>query len=171
MNADARVMAFFPALLSRAESDAIVARIRQHFASHRFGIWAVESLKEGTLIGSTGLQHPRFEAHFTPCVEVGWKFAAPYWGRGYATEAARAGLQFGFEQLRLNEIVAFATRANHRSLRVMEKLGMQRDPSDDFDHPSLPEGHPLRRHALYRIDRTAFERRRDNLLFSTPIEK
>ena len=98
-----------------------------------------------------GLSVPRFESHFTPCVEIGWRLAAPYWGRGYATEGARAALAVGFETLGLGEIVSVTVPANLRSRRVMEKIGMTRDPADDFDHPALSEGHPLRRHVLYRI--------------------
>jgi ribosomal-protein-alanine N-acetyltransferase len=156
MNADPRVMQYFPAPLTRAESDAFVARIRQHFASHGFGTWAVEAVNEGALIGFTGLSHPRFQAHFTPCVETGWRLAADYWGKGYATEAADAALRFGFEQLSLSQIVSFASSANRRSLRVMEKLGLRHNPADDFDHPNLPQGHPLQRQLLYRIDRTDY---------------
>ena len=98
-----------------------------------------------------GLSVPRFESHFTPCVEIGWRLAAPYWGRGYATEGARAALAVGFETLGLGEIVSSTVPGNLRSRRVMEKIGMARDPADDFDHPALPEGHRLRRHVLYRI--------------------
>src|SRR5438552_3901183 len=101
--------------------------------------------------GFVGLSVPRFESHFTPCVEIGWRLAAPYWGRGYATEGARAALAVGFETLGLGEIVSSTVPANLRSRRVMEKIGMARDPDDDFDHPALPEGHRLRRHVLYRI--------------------
>jgi RimJ/RimL family protein N-acetyltransferase len=104
-------------------------------------------------IGFVGLSVPRFEAPFTPCVEVGWRIAAEYWGRGYAPEAARGALAFGFDTLGLREILSFTTVVNQPSRRVMEKLGMVHDPSNDFDHPALPEGHALRRHVLYRIAR------------------
>jgi len=102
-------------------------------------------------LGVTGLSHPRFEAHFTPCVEVGWRLAAPYWGKGYATEAAKAAVGLGFERLGLDQIVSFTAPQNRRSRRVMEKLGMSHSQADDFDHPNMPERHPLRRHVLYRI--------------------
>jgi RimJ/RimL family protein N-acetyltransferase len=101
-------------------------------------------------IGFTGLAAPSFNAHFTPCVEIGWRLASNHWGLGLATEAARAVLNHGFETLRIREIVSFTVPGNVRSRRVMEKLGMTHDPGDDFDHPRLPEGHPLRRHVLYR---------------------
>jgi RimJ/RimL family protein N-acetyltransferase len=101
-------------------------------------------------IGFVGLSVPRFEAHFTPCVEIGWRLAYEYWGRGYATEAARAVLDFGFQQLALREIVSFTTTANLRSRAVMERIGMTRTPADDFDNPGVPAGHALRRHVLYR---------------------
>jgi ribosomal-protein-alanine N-acetyltransferase len=162
LNADPRVMEHFPAPLSRAESDATVARIEAHFDEHGFGLWAVEILgvdgagaPATTMIGFTGLSHPRFEPPRTtaPCVEVGYRLAAQHWGHGYATEAARASLRFGFDELRLPEIVAFTVPANLRSRRVMERLGMHRDPADDFEHPLLPPGHPLRRHVLYRLSR------------------
>jgi ribosomal-protein-alanine N-acetyltransferase len=110
-------------------------------------------------IGFTGLSRPGFEAHFTPCVEVGWRLDAAHWGRGYATEAAEAAVSFGFERLGLEEIVSFTARANRRSIRVMEKLGMGCDPNDDFDHPRIPEGHALRGHVLYRLARAAWQER------------
>lgn len=153
MNADPRVMEHFPALLSRQESDAVVARIEAHFAEHGFGLWAVEIGDVVPFAGFIGLCYPRFEAHFTPCVEVGWRLAADYWGQGYATEGGRAALAFGFQTLRLAEIVSFTVPANMRSRRVMEKLGMRHNPSDDFDHPLLSPGHPLCRHVLYRAAR------------------
>jgi RimJ/RimL family protein N-acetyltransferase len=155
MNADPRVMEFFPRPLERAESDAAVGRTREHFARHGFGLWAVEVPGVADFIGFVGLAIPRFEAHFTPCVEIGWRLAVEHWGRGYATEAARAVLAFGFEDLALEEIVSFTTTANRRSRAVMERIGMSRSPEDDFDHPALPEGHPLRRHVLYRVKRPA----------------
>ena len=104
-------------------------------------------------IGFVGLSVPRFEAAFTPCVEIGWRLAREHWGRGLATEGARAVVRHGFEVQRLPELVSFTVPANRRSLRVMGKLGMTRDPKDDFDHPSIPAGHPLRSHVLYRLKR------------------
>ncbi len=151
LNADPRVMEFMPKRLARAESDAFVGRIRTHFAEHGFGLWAVEVPGVAPFVGFTGLQVARFEAHFTPCVEVGWRLAYEHWGRGYAPEAAREALRHGFEVAGLDEIVSFTSVGNERSRRVMEKIGMARDLADDFDHPRLPEGHPLRRHVLYRI--------------------
>lgn len=151
LNADPQVMAFMPRCLSREESDATVGRIREHFDRHGFGLWAIEVIGGAEFIGFTGLSIPRFSAAFTPCVEVGWRLAAEHWGRGYATEAALACLGFGFGQLKLPEIVSFTTAANLRSRRVMARIGMTRDPADDFEHPSLPVGHPLRPHVLYRV--------------------
>jgi len=158
INADPRVMEHFPSTLTRAESDASVLRIRQHAEARGFGLFAVELTSSQELIGFTGLTTVGFEAHFTPAIEIGWRLAAEHWGHGYATEAARAVLQFGFEQLKLPELVSFTVPQNQRSRRVMEKIGMRHDPKDDFDHPRLPEGHPLRRHVLYRIDRVDFMR-------------
>ena len=146
-------MEYFPATLSRAESDAFAARIRADLVEQGFGLWAVEAPGVAPFVGFTGLAVPRFEAHFTPCVEIGWRLAREHWGRGYAPEAARAALAHGLEPLRLDEIVSFTAAGNVRSRRVMEKLGMTHDPADDFDHPSLAPGHRLRRHVLYRIRR------------------
>ncbi|WP_148599006.1 GNAT family N-acetyltransferase [Aquisphaera giovannonii] len=153
MNADPAVMEYFARPLERAESEAFIARIRVHFAQNGFGFWAVEAPGVAPLVGLVGLARPAFLAHFTPCVEIGWRLARAYWGRGYATEAADAALGHGFDVLGLDEIVAFTTAANARSRAVMERLGMSRDPADDFDHPGLPQGHPLSRHVLYRIRR------------------
>lgn len=153
MNADPRVMEHFPAMLSREESDALIDRIEAHFAERGFGLWAVEVAGGAPFIGFVGLQAPRFTAHFTPCVEIGWRLAAEHWGRGYATEAARAALAFGFNEAGLDEIVSFTAIPNLSSQRVMQKIGMTHDPAGDFDHPVLPEGHSLRRHVLYRIAR------------------
>jgi RimJ/RimL family protein N-acetyltransferase len=151
LNADPRVMEHFPATQSREESDAAVARIQAHFDEHGFGLWAVEIPGVTPFAGFIGLSHPRFEANFTPCVEVGWRLAAEHWGQGYATEGARAVVTFGFSTLDLSEIVSFTATANVRSRRVMEKLGMTHNPADDFDHPLLAPGHPLQRHVLYRL--------------------
>lgn len=152
MFADPAVMEFLPAA-GRAEIDAFIQRIKTHFAAHGFGWWAVEVPGVAPFIGYVGLTVPRFDAHFMPAVEIGWRLASAHWGKGYATEGARAALEFGFTQLGLDEIVSFTVPANARSLRVMERLGMTHDPADDFDHPRLPEGHALRRHVLYRLCR------------------
>lgn len=138
-------------VLSRAESDEFVSRIETHFERHGFGLWAVEIPGVADLAGYIGLLIPAFAAHFTPCVEVGWQLAAEYWNRGYATEGARAAVAFAFEELKFGEIVAYTVPGNIPSRRVMEKIGMTYNPVDDFDHPTLPPGHPLRRHVLYRI--------------------
>ncbi len=150
LNADPRVMAHFPSVLSRQESDAQAARIRKHWDDHGFGLWAVEVAGGAPFIGFIGIQHVPFEAAFTPAVEVGWRLAFDSWGRGYATEGARAALAHGFGTLGLREIVAMTVPSNERSWRVMERLGMRRAQGEDFDHPRLPDGHPLRRHILYR---------------------
>ncbi|WP_310738109.1 GNAT family N-acetyltransferase [Microbispora sp. H10949] len=153
LNADPVVMEHFPATLTREESDTFVERIEAAFDERGFGLWAVEA--DGVFIGFTGLQVPRFAAHFTPCVEIGWRLARSAWGHGYATEAARASLEHGFGTLGLTEVVSFTAVPNLRSQAVMRRLGMTRDPGEDFDHPVLPEGHPLRRHVLYRARRPA----------------
>jgi len=151
MNSNARVMEFFRGRLSRVESDAMVDRIREHFSDHGFGFWAIEVPDVAPFMGFAGLAVARFSAHFTPCVEIGWRLAFEHWGRGYATEAGRLALSYGFGSLALSEVVSFTSATNHRSRAVMERLGMHRDPAEDFDHPALPEGHPLRRHVLYRL--------------------
>ena len=153
LNADPRVMEFFPSTLTREECDAMIDRIERHFEERGFGLWAVEVQGGPSCIGFVGLWTPSFEAHFTPCVEVGWRLAYEAWGKGYATEAARAALRFGFEKLGLDEIVAMAVEGNRRSRRVMDKLGMTHDPADDFDHPRYEDGHPCRQHVLYRLKR------------------
>ena len=151
LNADPDVMEFMPRLLSRSECETILGRMRDHFDRHGFGWWAVEVPGTAPLIGFVGISVPRFEAHFMPCVEVGWRLARAHWGLGYATEAARAAIAFGFEQAGLDEIVSFTAIINQRSQAVMQRLGMTRDPSEDFDHPTLPTDHRLCRHVLYRI--------------------
>jgi len=151
LNSDPEVMRYFRRTLEPSESAAFVTRIEAAFAEHGFGLWAVERREDGAFLGFTGLAVQRFEAPFTPCVEVGWRLARDAWGNGYATEAAREALRFGFEESRLPEIVSMTAVPNERSRRVMERIGMHRDPADDFDYPALPEGHPLRRHVLYRL--------------------
>jgi ribosomal-protein-alanine N-acetyltransferase len=153
LNADPVVMEHFPAPLTRAESDDLVARIESTFEDEEVGLWAVEVTATGSFAGFVGLWPATFEAHFTPAVEVGWRLAREHWGHGYAPEAARAALADGFERLGLEEIVSMTAVGNDRSRRVMEKLGMTRDPADDFEHPKMPAGHRLRPHVLYRLSR------------------
>jgi RimJ/RimL family protein N-acetyltransferase len=151
LNADPEVMKHLPAQLTRDESDATVTRIDAHLAAHGFTFWAVEVPGEAPFVGFVGLVVPKFEAHFTPCIETGWRLAREHWGKGYAVEAATVALRAAFGPLGFREVVALTVPTNVRSRRVMERLGMHHSPADDFDHPLLPEGHRLRRHVLYRI--------------------
>ena len=147
LNADPRVMEFFPRPWSRTESDAVLARVCEAYKARGFAPYAAEI--GGTFAGVVGLSVPGFEAPFTPCVEILWRLRRQFWGRGYATEAAAAVLAMAFDSLALPEVLAFATVANRKSTRVMEKIGMTRDVNGDFDHPLVAEPH-LRRHVLYR---------------------
>lgn len=151
MNADPLVMEHFAAPLTREESDAYARRMMAAIEGRGWGNWALEEIGGEPFVGFAGLSAPSFEAHFTPCTEIGWRLARNAWGRGYATESARAALAFGFGELGLAEIVSFTALANARSIAVMERLGMRRD--GEFDHPRLPAGHRLQRHVLYRISR------------------
>jgi RimJ/RimL family protein N-acetyltransferase len=151
LNADPRVMEYFVSTLSRERSDALASQCEETLDRYGFGFWAVDVPGIAAFVGFIGLSVPNFQTHFTPCVEIGWRLAAEYWNRGYATEGASAALRFGFDTLQLGEIVAFTVPSNVRSRRVMEKIGMVHNPADDFDHPLVPEGHPLRRHLLYRV--------------------
>jgi RimJ/RimL family protein N-acetyltransferase len=153
MNADPRVMEFFPRALDRLASDALVAHICDSIARDGFGLYAVEVKDTGAFVGFTGLARPGFDAPFMPAIEVGWRLARESWGNGYATEAAGAAVDHAFGSLGLDALVSYTTEWNRRSRRVMEKIGMTRDPRDDFMHPKLPPGHKLAPHVLYRIDR------------------
>lgn len=158
MNADALTMRFMPGVMTAAESQALIGRFEEHHRAHGFGVWAVEAPGVAPFVGYIGLQRVGFEAPFTPAVEIGWRLAPAFWGKGYATEGAKAALRFGFEDLTLDQIVSFTVPANKPSWSVMERLGMTRDPAEDFDHPRLPVGHALRRHVLYRITQEAWVR-------------
>lgn len=153
MNADPLTMRFMPGVMTVAESRALIARFGEHIQAHGFGVWAVEVPGVAPFAGFVGLQRVGFEAPFTPAVEIGWRLAPAFWGKGYATEGAKAALRTGFEDLTLDQIVSFTVPENKPSWSVMERLGMTRDPAEDFDHPRLPVGHALRRHILYRMDR------------------
>src|ERR1700751_3443005 len=151
--ADPRVMEYWGEPMSREQSDEVVDRIEAHFRTHGFGLCAAELAEGGDFIGFIGFSVPTFEAAFTPCVEIGWRLAAEYWGAGLATEGAREIVRFAFEELKLPELVSLAALENERSRRVMVKLGMTHDPAENFAHPNLPAGDPLRRHVLYRLTR------------------
>jgi ribosomal-protein-alanine N-acetyltransferase len=151
LNADPRTMEFFPKTLDRAESDRVADRIEMRFEERGFGLWALEERSSGRFIGFAGLSMPVFEAHFTPCVEIGWRLCVGAWGKGYASEAARYALQFGYLERGLNEIVSMTVAGNVRSRRVMERLGMSHDPKEDFDHPGIAGHSQLRQHVLYRL--------------------
>jgi ribosomal-protein-alanine N-acetyltransferase len=160
MNADPEVMRYFPSTLTPERSDAHVDHIARHFAEHGFGLWAVEVPGEAPFIGFVGLDVPTFDAHFTPTVEIGWRLAQAYWRRGYATEAARAVLDDAFGRAGLAEVVSMTAVPNEPSQRVMQRLGMHRDPADDFEHPNVAPGHWLRHHVLYRITAEEWQRYR-----------
>jgi RimJ/RimL family protein N-acetyltransferase len=159
MVADPRVQEHFPSVNTREEAEAMAARIRQGFGDWGFGLWAVET-PELPFAGYVGLSRPTFDAHFTPCVEVGWRLAAEAWGRGYASEGARAAVRHGFDVAGLEEIVSFTVPQNRRSRRVMEKLGMRHDPADDFLHPRFAEDPRMGPHVLYRLSRERWEAQR-----------
>jgi len=151
LNADPEVMEHFPSTLTRDQSDALADRIAGAIDERGYGLWAIERIDDGAFLGFTGISIPFFEAPFMPCTEIGWRLSRDSWGHGYATEAARASLEFGFTEVGLDEIVSFTAVPNVRSQAVMQRLGMTRDPADDFDHPMVAEGSPLRRHVLYRL--------------------
>jgi RimJ/RimL family protein N-acetyltransferase len=151
--ADAEVMEHFPATLDRAGSAELLGKLMAHQAEHGFTFWCLQRCGDGAFVGFTGLARVGFDAPFVPAVEIGWRLARPFWGQGYALEAATRSLDFAFDELGLAQVVAFTTPSNHRSWGLMQRLGMRHDGAGDFEHPRLPVGHPLRRHLLYRIDR------------------
>jgi ribosomal-protein-alanine N-acetyltransferase len=156
MNADPVVMEHFASgPIERERSDAFARSIEAEFDAAGYGLWAVEVPGVAPFIGFVGLHAVPFEEHFTPAVEVGWRLARDHWHHGYATEAARAAVAFGFESTSLTEVVSFTTRFNLPSQRVMERIGMSRVVDGDFDHPAVPEGHPFRRHVIYRLAKGA----------------
>lgn len=158
MNADPRVMEFMPAPLDASASAAMATRLQHHIEHEGFGFWAVEAPDVADFVGFVGLNRPNFAAAFMPCVEIGWRLLHEFWGRGYATEAARTALRYGFGDLGLDEIVSFTAAINQRSWRVMQRLGMQHYRAEDFDHPALPAGDRLQRHVLYRLTRERWDK-------------
>lgn len=157
LSADPEVMRFMPGCLTRSESDAQIQRYQTEIEQRGYGFWATELRASAELIGFVGLHRASFEAHFTPCVEIGWRLGRTSWGKGFATEAARECLRFGFETVGLAEVVSFTVPLNRRSRAVMERLGMRHAERDDFEHPLLPAAHPLRPHVLYRLQRADWQ--------------
>ncbi|WP_371404874.1 GNAT family N-acetyltransferase [Kribbella sp. NBC_00662] len=157
LNADPAVMEHFPALQTREQSDALIDRNIPELDGRGWGLWALEVKDTGEFIGFTGLNVPSFDAPFLPGVEIGWRLSKGAWGNGYATEAARAALAYAFGPAGLDELVSFTATTNLPSQRVMQRIGMVHDEAGDFDHPRIEEGHRLRRHVLYRIDRAQWE--------------
>lgn len=151
LNADSRVMECFPSVKTFEESRQEYERICTHIREKGWGLWAAELKSTGQFIGFIGLHTVRYEAHFTPAVEIGWRLAHEFWGNGYATEGAKAALEYAFKHLQLDELVSLTFIKNIRSQSVMKKIGMKHDPKDDFDHPLLSKDHKLSRHVLYRI--------------------
>lgn len=158
INQDPKVMECLLRAMTEAETAAMIEKIQKHFKQHGFGLFACILKQTSNCIGLVGLNIPEFIAHFTPCVEIGWRLSSEAWGKGYATEAAKAVLKAGFEQFNLQEIVAFTVPSNKRSIRVMEKIGMTRDLNGDFDHPKVPNDHPLKTHILYRITKADYDK-------------
>ena len=158
LNADPVVMEYFPSTLSRKESDAMADRVCGLIDEKGWGFWAAEEKESGSFIGFIGLNEPGHDLPFNPCVEIGWRLATPFWGKGYATEAANACLAFAFNDLDLDEVVSFTTVRNTRSRAVMERLGFI-NSGEDFDHPAIEDGHPIKPHVLYRLSKDAWSAR------------
>lgn len=155
LNADRDVMRYFESTRNRVESDATADRLEAHISDHGFGFWAAELRESGDFIGFIGIENTPPTLPCSPAVEIGWRLDKRFWGRGLAPEGARACLLFAFSKLGLDEVVSFTAEGNAPSMRVMEKIGMKRDAASDFEHPALPEGHPIRPHVFYRIGQAA----------------
>ncbi|MGH1480812.1 MAG: GNAT family N-acetyltransferase [Geminicoccales bacterium] len=153
MNTDPEVMRYFPRLLDRDATTKIVEIMKSHNETFGLGYWPIEVPGVAPIIGFVGLMIIPFRAHFTPCIETGWRLAWLYWGHGYASEEANAAMTFAFDRLPADEVLAFAVQDNRRSTRAMERIGMVRDTDGNVDHPGIEEGSPLRRHCLYRMSR------------------
>ena len=147
-------MEYFPKKLTKEETRAAIDRINSHITNHGFGLWAAEHLASDSLMGFVGIQHVPYETEFTPAIEIGWRLSTKYWGKGLATEAAKACLRFAFREMDLEEVVSFTAISNQRSFRVMERIGMTK--TGEFDHPKIEDNHPLKRHVLYRLDKSSY---------------
>jgi RimJ/RimL family protein N-acetyltransferase len=161
INADPVVMEYFPQIQDMIATEKLLARINAQYQQYGYTVYATETLAKHEFIGFVGLFHPsftipHFQARSMPIVEIGWRLSAQHWGKGFATEAANAVLNYAFTQLQLAEIISFTAAINCRSQRVMEKIGLQHDPVDDFAHPNLADDSPLKKHVLYRLHRDDF---------------
>lgn len=157
INQDPKVLEFLRGPLTRVKIQDFIRYVRCHDEQHGYTTWATEHKQTGALMGFIGLNTVDWRAHFTPAVEIGWRLGSEYWGKGYATEGAKAALNYAFKCCNLQEIVAFTVPANIRSIRVMEKIGLKRDIYGDFAHPKLPKDHPLSKHVLYRLSRSSWQ--------------
>lgn len=155
LNADPIVMEYYPNTLTEAESSAMADKLHSLLLERSWGFWAVEIIETKQFIGFVGLHKPTYDLPVTPCIEVGWRLAKEYWGKGYATEAARAALKFAFEELHLSDVYSFTSVSNKKSWAVMERLGLQ-NTHTNFEHPIIPEGNSLREHVLYKITMEQF---------------
>ena len=171
MNADPEVMRHFPATLNSRESADLLTRIRQHFDQHGYGVWALEITGQLPFAGFVGLLQVNFEAHFSPAVEIAWRLVHSAWGKSYATKAALRVLHHAFEELQLEEVVSFTVPANQRSQAVMQRIGMHTHIEDNFEHPRLPTGHPLREHVLYRLKRDEWLTQDNKTVSQVVLEK
>lgn len=165
INQDPLVCEFLPEIGNITVTKNLIQRFMSHYERYGFTSYAMELKSSGELIGFAGLLIVSFEAHFTPAVEIGWRLASGHWGNGYATEAAKAIVDFAFTTLKLEEIVSFTVEKNIRSRRVMEKIGMHHNPHDDFDHQKLPKSSPLCRHVLYRLSGGRMNYKKEELNF------
>lgn len=165
INQDPKVMEFFPGLQDKEQTKAFIERVQKHYNEHGYSLFAVVLTEMNTFIGFVGLLTVGFNEHFTPATEIGWRLSSNYWGKGFATEAARAVLEYAFDVLNIESLVSFTTVDNLKSRRVMENLGMTHNTEDDFDHPKLDVNSPLRRHVLYRIAKQPYLFEYDGLGF------
>ena len=150
INQDPKVIALLRGPLTMQQARDFIHATNAHEQKHGYALWAACLKDNGEVMGFIGLNSLPWDAHFTPAVEIAWRLGSAYWNKGYATEGAKAALQYGFNQCQLKEIVSFTVPANVRSIRVMEKIGLEHDPDGDFPHPNLPDNHPLSKHVLYR---------------------
>ena len=156
INQDKKVMQFFPSAPDEEETIAFIDKVIVHQEQYGFSLYAVEIKKTGEMIGFVGLFTATFKAHFTPATEIGWRLSSKYWNQGYATEAAKAVLDYAFNERKLDEVVSFTSMLNKPSIRIMQKIGLHTSSEDDFDNPNVPADSPLVKHVLYKLKRSEY---------------